>query len=329
MKFKMKKKMKNINILLLLLVILTATSCLQDDPLVNWPDKNYIVEIADADHAFARNDVIVGTTIKFDKMLMNQCAVYASHITSSFDVQLGINVDLVARYNTNNGLNGSAGREPFVLMPAANYTLPTKVTIEKGIRSTEFDVDVNTTGLNPGAKYLIPVIISSVPEPYIISGNFGYINLLVTTVARSLMFDFAKQELKAVTESGVTSFKDIVVKSVYALDNTTITLDIDAALVSQYNSANALDGSTDSKKPYVLMPAAAYTLPASMSFGSTAGLSSDKFDLVIDTSSLVAKGKYMIPLIMDSTTSASDPLVDGDTPINDSRGRLYLLLEMP
>ena len=177
---KMKTKINYISALLLLLMVFTATSCLKDDPLVEWPDHNYIVEIADADHQFARNDQTVGTQVVYADILMNQCAVHASHITASFDVQLGINEDRVATHNTNNGLDGTVGKEKFVLMPAANYTLPASVTIDAGVKQKTFTVTVNTTGLTPGGKYLIPVEIKSVPAPYIISRNFGYINLLLT-----------------------------------------------------------------------------------------------------------------------------------------------------
>ena len=181
MKLKMKTKINNISALLLLLMVFTATSCLKDDVLVVWPDRNYIVEIADTDHQFARNDQTVGTTVTYNDILVNQCAVHASHITASFDVQLGIDEALIATYNTNNGLDGTVGKEKFVIMPAANYTLPASVTIDAGVKSKPFTVSVNTTGLSPNAKYIIPVVIKSVPSPYIISRNFGYINLLLTT----------------------------------------------------------------------------------------------------------------------------------------------------
>ena len=176
----MKTKINYIGVLLLSLMVLTATSCLKDDPLVDWPDRNYLVEIADADHMYAINDQIVGTQVVYDSILVNQCAIHASHITASFDVQLGLNEDLVATYNANNGLDGTVGKEKYILMPVANYTLPASVTIDAGNKKKWFDVTVDTTGLTPGGKYIIPVAIKSVPAPYIASRNFGYINLLLT-----------------------------------------------------------------------------------------------------------------------------------------------------
>ena len=321
---KMKMKTKNIGAFLLMLsVVFTATSCLKDDPIVKWPDKNYIVEIADADHTITRNNVGIGGSEEFKEILMNQCAIYASHIAASFDVQLATKDALIATYNTNNGLDGStAAKDPYVAMPAANYTLPT-VTIDKGNREKYFDITVSTAGLAPGGKYIVPVVISSVPAPYIISGNFGYVNLLINV--RAIYFNAVNQEMRPRIIGSTATFSlaaHTLFNVTNSMANVTVAVAEDPTLIAEYNTANGLDG-TVGKMPYVQMPAATYTLPANLTFAATGNpLATAISAVTVNTSGFTSGEKYIIPLIITGTSSTN-------TGIHPTRSHLYMLLDMP
>ena len=320
----MKTKINYISALLLLLMVFTTASCLKDDPLVEWPDHNYIVEIADADHTVTRNNVQIGATQVFADILMNQCAVFASHITESFDVQLAAKDALIATYNTNNGLDGTeAAKDPYVAMPAANYTIPT-VTIDKGVKQKLFDISVSTAGLTPGGRYIVPLAISSVPSPYIISGNFGYVNLLVNV--RAIYFNAAGQEMrpKFVGTDATFSFAANTLFNVTnSMANTTVTVAEDPTLIAAYNTANGLDGSTPAKAPYIQLPAATYTLPTTLTFAATGNpLNTVINPVVVDISTLTPGGRYIIPVKITGTSSTH-------TGIHPNRSHLYMLLDVP
>ena len=176
-------KTKNINLILVALIgCMFTTSCLKDDFIVDWDEakKTTVVELPYKQHNLLASAQVPTAPYTFSKLLVNCCAVYASDIKSDITVGLAVDAARVATYNTANALDGStAAKKPYVIMPAAAYTIPGTVTIKAGVREAEFDVPIKTSLLEPGVKYLLPIVITSVPAPYIISGNFGHLYLRV------------------------------------------------------------------------------------------------------------------------------------------------------
>ena len=176
-------KTKNSYLILIALIgCIFTTSCLKDDFVVDWNEakKTTIIELPYKQHNLLASAQVPTAPYTFSKLLVNCCAIYASDIKADIAVGLAVDASRVATYNTANGLDGStAARRPYVAMPTAAYSIPGTVTIKAGIREAEFDVPINTSLLEPGQKYLIPIVITSVPAPYVISGNFGHLYLRV------------------------------------------------------------------------------------------------------------------------------------------------------
>lgn len=159
-----------------------ATSCLKDDELVDWKKAKEItvIELPYTSHSRVATNQVPTANYTFAGLLVNCCAVYASDIKADISVGLAVDANLLATYNTNNGLDGTTdAKQPYILMPSTAFSLPSVVTISAGVREAEFDVPVNTSGLVPGVKYLIPIVITNVPAPYTISRNFGMLYLRV------------------------------------------------------------------------------------------------------------------------------------------------------
>lgn len=160
---------------------LSISSCLNDDFLLDWDKakETTIIELPYRTHTLVASNQLTTSNYTFN-LLVNCCAVFASDIKQDIPVGIAVDQNLVNKYNTENGLDGTtAARQPYILMPAAAYAFPATVTIKTGIRESEFSVPVNTSMLTPGVKYLIPLVISSAPAPYVISGNFGMLYLRV------------------------------------------------------------------------------------------------------------------------------------------------------
>ena len=176
-------KTKHIHLIMLALVSsLFATSCLKDEFVVDWEKARSItvIELPYISHSMVATNQIPTANYTFKEVMVNCTAAYASDIKTDISVGLAVDAAMVAKYNSDNGLNGTtAARKPYVLMPSAAYTVPGTVTISAGVRESTFDVPINTSLLEPGGKYMIPLKIVSVPAPYIISGNFGILYMRV------------------------------------------------------------------------------------------------------------------------------------------------------
>ena len=176
-------KTKNIHVLFIAFACcLFATSCLNDDFAIDWDEakKTTLIELPYIAHNLSALAQVPTANYTFGNVLVNCTAISASDIKADIAVGLAVDAALVATYNTANALDGTTtAKKPYVLMPADAYTLPASVTIKAGVRTASFDVPVNTSSLATGGKYIIPVKITTVPAPYVISGNFGILYLRV------------------------------------------------------------------------------------------------------------------------------------------------------
>lgn len=170
--------MKNLKKVILTMFLgvtaLGATSCLNDTPLVNWEDLGVVVELPYKSHYIAVQKVVPGDDVSFD-IKVNYTIDYASKVTEDIPVNLAVDPDMVEEYNA--GLPASATK--YEIFPEGTYELPTTITIAKGTQLAEQTMTVNTTNLVPGKYYILPVVISGVPEGYIASGNFGHLYLRI------------------------------------------------------------------------------------------------------------------------------------------------------
>ena len=160
---------------------LSATSCLNDTPLINWEDLGVVVELPYKSHYLLykshyllSTNVTPGQEVSFD-IKVNYTIDYASKVTEDIPVNLAVDPDMVDEYNAT--LPASA--QKYKIFPEGTYELPTTITIKKGTQLAEQTMTVNTSDLVPGEYYILPVVISGVPEGYIASGNFGHLYLRI------------------------------------------------------------------------------------------------------------------------------------------------------
>lgn len=170
--------MKNIRKFILAMFLgvtaLSATSCLNDTPLINWEDLGVVVELPYKSHYLLSTNVTPGQEVSFD-IKVNYTIDYASKVTEDIPVNLAVDPDMVDEYNAT--LPASA--QKYKIFPEGTYELPTTITIKKGTQLAEQTMTVNTSDLVPGEYYILPVVISGVPEGYIASGNFGHLYLRI------------------------------------------------------------------------------------------------------------------------------------------------------
>lgn len=170
--------MKSLNkILFTLFAIITlfsATSCLKDDPIIDWGNIKYVIEMPYKSHYILKQRVPTTTDQSFD-LMVNYTINDVKLVKENIAVDLGIDESLVATYNA----TLASSTQKYVLLPANTYTLPSQVTIEKGTRLWSGKLEVKTASLTKGQKYLLPIRITNVPSGYTISGNFGHLYLRI------------------------------------------------------------------------------------------------------------------------------------------------------
>lgn len=151
-----------------------ATSCLDDTPLIDWSELGTVIELPYKSHYLAAQNVEPGEEVSFG-IKVNYTIDYASKVTEDIPVNLAVDPDMVEEYNAS--LPASATK--YEIFPEGTYELPTTITIKKGTQLAEQTMTVNTASLEPGKYYILPVVISSVPDGYIASGNFGHLYLRI------------------------------------------------------------------------------------------------------------------------------------------------------
>lgn len=167
----MKTMKKALLYLSLAVTALCSVSCLNDDPLIDWSDIKYVIELPYNSHYQLIQNVDQGEELEFE-LWVNYTIDYASKVEEDIPVTMGVNEALVETYN-------STSTTKYELLPAGCYDLPQTLTIKKGTQLVEDKVTVRTDNLKPGGRYILPVIIANVPEGYTISGNFGHLYLRV------------------------------------------------------------------------------------------------------------------------------------------------------
>lgn len=166
------KTMKKVLIYLsLALAALCSVSCLNDEPLIDWDDIKYVIELPYNSHYQLKQNVNKGDQLEFE-LWVNYTIDYASKVEEDIPVTMGIDEALVEKYN-------STSTTKYELLPEGCYTLPQTLTIKKGTQLVKDKVLVNTESLKEGGRYILPVVIANVPEGYTISGNFGHLYLRV------------------------------------------------------------------------------------------------------------------------------------------------------
>ncbi len=124
-------------------------------------------------HSQVKNNVTQGSVVTFE-LMVNYTIDYADKVTEDIPVGLAVDAEMVEEFN--NSL--AASEQPCEIFPEGTYTLPSQLVIEAGTKKTAVDFNVSvTSAFEPGHRYLLPVVISSVPDNYIISGNFGHLYL--------------------------------------------------------------------------------------------------------------------------------------------------------
>lgn len=152
------------------MTLFTLTSCLNDDPWTDWNQLKSPIELPYSSHSLTETRVNPGDQVTFD-LMVNYTIPDQKNMVEDIPVDLAVDEALVDSYNKNNGSS-------YLLIPSSCYTLP-EVVIKKGVRLWEQDFIVNTTGLEAGKRYILPIIIKSVPSNYLISGNFGVVYLRI------------------------------------------------------------------------------------------------------------------------------------------------------
>lgn len=176
----MKMLKQTILILSLSLMAFGSVSCLKDTPLVDWDDIKFVIEMPydRSSHSVASSNVKQGSTVNFD-LMVNYAIDYASKIQGEVPVQIGVDESLVATYNA----SLAASAKKYVLLPASAYTLPTQAVLSASQSLWKQTLSINTSGLQPGEYYILPVRILSVPEGHTISGNFGHVYFRILMAA--------------------------------------------------------------------------------------------------------------------------------------------------
>lgn len=166
--------MKNLNRIITALCLaalcLSFTSCLKDDPLINWKDMKSVIELPYKKHYYNLSKVIPGENEIF-KLMVNYTIPYASDNKEDISVQLGVDESMVETHNATYFKDSE-------LLPPAAYSIPS-VVIKAGTRLWEGNMTINTSTLKPGVEYVLPIVIKSVPQGYIMSGNFHHLYLRV------------------------------------------------------------------------------------------------------------------------------------------------------
>ncbi len=158
----------------LCVVLFSSTSCLKDDPMFDWDAAIPVIELPYKSHYLTSSKVTPEKNVSFN-LMVNYTIPFASD--NKEDIKVGLKVDesLVSVYNAS--LASTAKK--YELLPAGTYNLPSEITIAKGTQLWKQDLEINTSSLTPKTYYILPVVISSAPQGYTISGNFGHVYLRV------------------------------------------------------------------------------------------------------------------------------------------------------
>ena len=152
----------------------TSTSCLDDDPLINWDDMISVIELPYKSHYTTLSQVTPEKNETFT-LMVNYTIPKVEGNKEDITVNLGVDESMVSSYNA----TLAASSKKYEMLPASACTVPSSMVISKGTRYTEQQVTVNTASLEPGKYYILPIKITSTSGNYVISGNFGHLYVRV------------------------------------------------------------------------------------------------------------------------------------------------------
>ena len=155
-------------------LMLGTTSCLDDEPLIDWSVIEPVIELADSDQAQYANNMERGDVAEF-MIIVNYTASYASDVKENIEVQLEVDLDTIPKINA----SLAASEVPFEAFPAASYeNLRLNATIPAGTKrdTIYLNVDINED-FKVGRAYILPLRIAGASDGYIISGNFDHLEL--------------------------------------------------------------------------------------------------------------------------------------------------------
>ena len=156
-------KAKLYSLLMMICMAFALSSCLKDDVVDDFTTVKPVIELPYVSSHSSTFTCNAGQDATF-KLMVNY--TIADWRDQHDEIVVGLGVD-----ESRKGSNK--------LLPASAYTLPSTMTIAKQTQLTTTDLVVKTTGLVAG-KYVLPVVIKSVPAGYTMSGNFNYALFIVT-----------------------------------------------------------------------------------------------------------------------------------------------------
>jgi len=273
--------------------------------------------------------VLVASTATGTARKFSDIKLTSTTVLPGAQATLGIDASLVATYNTASALdNSTAAKTAYKLMPAAAYTIPATASFTgTNTTSTGFDVTVNEALLEPGGKYMIPLVVNSVTGSVPINATRKHLYMLYDMPKVPLVefiYPGQQQSKTDVVLNNLVSFEGLKLSTLAGLKNGTATFDVDATLVAQYNTDNGLDGSAG-KEPYIILPVANRVIPTTTITFANTELSSNAFSIGVNTAGLTAGGKYILPIaIVSGQHDVND--VPEALPTNPERDYLYLLI---
>lgn len=150
-------KTKFYYLLIMIGTALSLSSCLNDDPWDDFSTVKPVIELPYSSHSRSITSKN-GQNVTFELMVNYTIADWRNQ-NDEIVVGLGIDESLIGKN---------------LLLPASAYSLPETMTIVEQTQLTTTNLTVNVTGLAAG-KYILPIVIKSVPAGYTMSGNFNYV----------------------------------------------------------------------------------------------------------------------------------------------------------
>ena len=162
--------MKKIFIASSLWLLVSMSSCLKDNPAVDFTTVGTIIEILPPNGGGLEN--FDAAELDFDHASTSDSADIDLNIASPntlpapLTITVGVNDALRTEYNSANGTDYEA-------MPDSVYLIPvSKTTIPAGSRLDTIRVYFNPSKIDPSKNYMLPVSITDA-QGQTISGNFG------------------------------------------------------------------------------------------------------------------------------------------------------------
>ncbi|CAM4143850.1 protein of unknown function [Pedobacter westerhofensis] len=164
-----------------LALISSLSSCLKDDSQPDFTKNQPVIELPVGSSAGNGGGNSISTSIPVNTaaadyfIYVNYAAPEAN--PADVTVTLAVSETALAKFNQVNGTT-------YPLLPVSAYTLSSnKVVIPAGQRKVQYNMKINTTGLNPAVKYALPLSITD-GGGFTVSGNFGTLISIITLTSK-------------------------------------------------------------------------------------------------------------------------------------------------